>query len=279
MSNLKGIDVSSYQGNIDFSKVKASGVEIVYIKATQGTGYINPYLSSQYAGAKSNELKIGFYHFLTHDDPAAQAQHFFNIISGMEADCRYVIDVEDQSKWNISDASRITRAFADCLISQGKEPAIYTGDYFYRDTLDNSVKDIPLWVANYGSRVIATNYVGHQYSSSGSVSGVAGNVDMNNFSEGILLNIDNKEEYEVEIIVVYGDKKDRNAAEIIADHYNCSTIFAQRPYNYSKIKRVICVGATPLGRFNNWTSYKTDLIQGADEEDTVIQSLKFVGRL
>jgi len=275
---MKGIDISSHQGNVDFAKARAAGIEAVIIKVTQGNNYINPYFKNQYANAKANGLKVGFYHFMDKDGAVEEAKHFLNTVSGYDVDFKYVLDIEDQQKWTRAEASTTARAFLDYLISQGKEVAIYTGDYFYRDTLDNSVKDVPLWVANYNPKPMAINYVGWQYSETGSVPGVSTPADMDVFYEGLLLS-SKKEELEVETIVVYGDKKDRNAAEIIADHYNCSTIFAQRPYDYSKIKRVICVGATPSGRFNNWTSYKTDLIQGVDEEDTVIQALKLVGRV
>ena len=60
MANYKGIDVSKWQGDIDFTKVKKSGIEIVYIKATEGNYYLDPYLKQNYNGATTNGLKIGF---------------------------------------------------------------------------------------------------------------------------------------------------------------------------------------------------------------------------
>lgn len=64
-ANIQGIDVSNWQGYIDYSAVKSSGIEIVYIKASQGTGYKDPYFEINYQNAKDNGLKVGFYHFLT----------------------------------------------------------------------------------------------------------------------------------------------------------------------------------------------------------------------
>ena len=58
----QGIDVSSWQGNIDFSAVKNSGIEFVYIKSSEGTRYIDPYFEQNYQNAKANGLKVGFYH-------------------------------------------------------------------------------------------------------------------------------------------------------------------------------------------------------------------------
>lgn len=66
---MKGIDIASYQQNVDFQKVKNSGIEIVYIKATEGITYTNPLLELQYSGAMAAGLKIGFYHYLRANDP------------------------------------------------------------------------------------------------------------------------------------------------------------------------------------------------------------------
>lgn len=63
--SIRGIDVSNWQGYIDYSEVKNSGVEIVYIKASQGDSIVDPYFQTNYNNAKANGLKIGLYHFLT----------------------------------------------------------------------------------------------------------------------------------------------------------------------------------------------------------------------
>lgn len=60
---MQGIDISDNNGNIDFAKVKVSGIECVYIKATEGTTYQNQYLDEYYKKAIDQGLKIGFYHF------------------------------------------------------------------------------------------------------------------------------------------------------------------------------------------------------------------------
>ena len=57
----QGIDVSSWQGNIDFASVKNSGIEIVYIKSSEGSNYIDPYFERNYQNAKANGLKVGFW--------------------------------------------------------------------------------------------------------------------------------------------------------------------------------------------------------------------------
>lgn len=61
----QGVDVSDWQGYIDYSQVRASGIEVVYIKASQGSNIKDPYFDINYENAKANGLKVGFYHFLT----------------------------------------------------------------------------------------------------------------------------------------------------------------------------------------------------------------------
>ncbi|MBU3188265.1 peptidoglycan-binding protein [Clostridium bowmanii] len=185
---MRGIDIASYQQNIDFEKVKKSGIEIVYIKATQGITYKNPLLESQYSGAMAAGLKIGFYHYLKANDPTLEAKHFLSVIAGLLSDCKLVIDVEEALGQTIAKTSSNVRIFANYLIANGKEPCIYTGDYFYSNNLDNSVKDIPLWVAHYGvSKPDAANYIGFQYSESGKGDGINGLVDLDEFSSGIFI--------------------------------------------------------------------------------------------
>lgn len=61
----QGIDVSDWQGYIDYSKVKESGIDVVYIKASQGSNIKDAYFDLNYENAKANGLKVGFYHYLT----------------------------------------------------------------------------------------------------------------------------------------------------------------------------------------------------------------------
>lgn len=61
----QGVDVSDWQGYIDYRQVRESGIEVVYIKSSQGRNIKDPYFDINYENAKANGLKVGFYHFLT----------------------------------------------------------------------------------------------------------------------------------------------------------------------------------------------------------------------
>lgn len=79
-------------------KLQMTGIQIVYIKATEGSNIIDPYFRINYENAKFAGLKIGFYHFLTAtttEEAEAQAIFFTSNISGLEADCRLAMDFEN----------------------------------------------------------------------------------------------------------------------------------------------------------------------------------------
>lgn len=191
---MKGIDIYSGQGSIDFSKVKASGVEIVYIKATEGVTYTDSTVRKYYNGAKNVGLKVGFYHFLRANDPIREAQNFLSALSGLSYDCKLAIDVEAALGQTTNQISSNVKQFSDYLKSQGLESCIYTYTSFYKNNLNSTVKDIPLWIAEYGviRPNISTVYVGFQYSENGSVNGVNGSVDLNEFNDGIFMNSSNR---------------------------------------------------------------------------------------
>ncbi len=184
---MKGIDIASMQGVVDFAKVKASGVEIVYIKSTEGLTYDNPFMRSQYNGAKSAGLKVSFYHYLRANDAVSEAEHMLKATQGLQVDCKYIIDVEEVYGQTNAQINSNVRRFADHLISKGLEVGIYTGDNFYATVLDSTVKNMPLWVAHYGiNKPDASSYVGFQSTDKGKVNGVNGLVDIDDFSTGIL---------------------------------------------------------------------------------------------
>ena len=92
---MKGIDVSNHNGKINWSKVKSDGVELVYIKATEGTTYQDLWLENHYQGARSVGLFTGFYHFLVGtSQPESQAHNFYNQIKDKKNDLIPCLDIE-----------------------------------------------------------------------------------------------------------------------------------------------------------------------------------------
>jgi GH25 family lysozyme M1 (1,4-beta-N-acetylmuramidase) len=137
---IKGIDISKWQVNIDFTKVKESGIEVVIIKATEGKTYQDPNFKIYYDAAKSCGLKVGAYHFLRGNAPQDEVNNILSVISGLDFECKLVIDAEIDLG-GIEATSKQVRAVADILKSKGYEVALYTGEYFYNHHLNDTVKD------------------------------------------------------------------------------------------------------------------------------------------
>ena len=191
----QGIDVSSWQGNIDFSAVKNSGIEFVYIKSSEGTRYIDPYFEQNYQNAKANGLKVGFYHYVTArntDEARAQANFFARVISNKSPDCRLAMDFESFGNLSVNEINEISRVFLETLESVTKsEVVIYSNAYDARAIFGSELTKYPLWVANYDVNSPQPNgkwetWVGWQYTSTGRVAGISGYVDRNQFTDGIL---------------------------------------------------------------------------------------------
>ena len=193
-----GIDVSEWQGTIDFKEVARSGIEVVYIRASEGTGYVDPYARENYEKAKENGLKTGFYHFLTAtntEEARKEARFFVSNIKGSQPDCKLAMDFEvfgDLSKSEIND---ISREFLETVQElSGKECIIYSDAYNAREIFDEELaRKYAIWVADYFVEEPADNgkwetWVGFQYTDRGRINGIDGNVDRDYFTNGVLLN-------------------------------------------------------------------------------------------
>ncbi|HBJ1648888.1 TPA: glycoside hydrolase [Clostridium botulinum] len=189
---MKGIDISNHNGDIDFNKVKGDNIEVVYIKATEGTTYQDPYLNEHYNGAKKAGLKTGFYHFLVgSSSPETQAENFYNNIKDRENDLKPCLDIE-VSNFNVMDYSlRFIKKF-ECLCEL--ELCIYTSPYFANENLDSRIGKYQCWIAHYGiekpmqTNVWRNNYAGHQFTETGRINGINTNVDINTFTADIFTN-------------------------------------------------------------------------------------------
>lgn len=193
-----GIDVSEWQGNIDFGEVARAGIEVVYIRASEGRGYVDPYFRENYEKAKANGLRTGFYHFLTATNEAEakeEAEFFVSNIKGLEPDCRLAMDFEVFDGLDVSTINEISRVFLEAVEKlSGKECVIYSDAYNARTVFSKELaEDYPIWVADYFVEEPESNdkwkfWVGFQYSDRGIINGIDGNVDRDYFTNGVFLN-------------------------------------------------------------------------------------------
>ena len=195
----RGIDVSQWQGYIDYEKVREAGIEVVYIKSSQGVDFKDPYFETNYENAKRNGLKIGFYHFLTAtntSDAQEEARFFSSIIAGKEVDCKLAMDFEVFNGISRQEINRVSRAFLEKVEElTGKDMVIYSDLSNAQDTFDRNLADrYPLWLAFYGDyeqlRNVNTswdNWIGVQYTDQGRINGISGFVDRDNYTKEIFL--------------------------------------------------------------------------------------------
>lgn len=186
MAAIKGIDVSQYQGNIDFAKVKAAGVKFVIIRAGFGkyTSQKDPYFEQNYKSAKAAGLDVGVYWYsyaTSTTDAVAEAKACMTVISGKKFEYPIFFDLEERTQFNKG------KTFCDSLVKafcgELEKCGYFAGLYISRSPLQSYIssdiaKRYTLWIAEYASKL---NYSGAyamwQYSSTGKVNGVSGNVD------------------------------------------------------------------------------------------------------
>lgn len=192
----RGIDISEFQGEIDFEEVRRSGIEAVYIRVGAGE-YTDEYFAENYERAKAAGLKIGFYHYVTArsvDEGRRQARFFASLAAGREPDMRLAMDFEYFGSLSVSQINAISEAYLYELTAlTRREAVIYSDLSNARNIFSRALAEkYPLWAAQYGADEPSANgkwreWVGFQYTDEGRVGGIYGNVDRNIFTEGIFL--------------------------------------------------------------------------------------------
>ena len=184
-TKIKGIDVSYYQGTIDFQKLKNAGIKFVIIKAGYGKygKQKDECFEENYKNAKAAGLDVGAYWFSyakTANEALQEAKVCLAAIKGKKFEYPIYFDVEGDSLVSKSVVSAMCKTFCNALEDAGYFAGIYISRSPAQTILDDTCKTrYALWLAEYSSKC---NYSGSygmwQYSDKGSVSGINGNVDM-----------------------------------------------------------------------------------------------------
>lgn len=192
----RGIDVSMWQGDIDFEEVAESGVDTVYIRSGLGCDYTDPYFEQNYERARAAGLNVGFYHYVTArtvSQAEYQAHFFVNTIQGKEFQCRLAMDFEDLTTLSAAEANEIGLAFIRTVEDlSGKGTVVYIDAYNAGAVFGGGLTAYPLWIAEYGvsepsSAVNWDSWAGWQYSDMGNVAGISGPVDLDLYTDAMFL--------------------------------------------------------------------------------------------
>jgi GH25 family lysozyme M1 (1,4-beta-N-acetylmuramidase) len=200
-TRLEGIDVSHWQGTIDWAKVRAAGKRFAYIKASEHTSFVDDKYQTNRSRAKSAGLKVGAYHFARPNigttDAYAEADHFIETADWTTGELRPVLDLEDTGGLSSSALQTWVKAFLQRVYDRtGVRGVIYVSPAFWSSKMGNSTwfakngYDV-LWIAHWTTAsspsVPAENWGGKswtfwQYTSDGSVPGISGRVDLDRYN-------------------------------------------------------------------------------------------------
>lgn len=188
---LRGIDVSHHNGKIDWARVKRSGVDFAFIKATEGSDWEDIRFPNNWTEAKKEGLYRGAYHFFsTTSSGEAQALNFIQRVPAEKGALPPVIDIEfarSKSKMSDEEFHRELEVMRKALESRyGVEPIIYTTREFYESYLEGR-KIENLWAREIRSRPTGwcSDWTFWQYSNRGRVPGIKGRVDLNVYRRSI----------------------------------------------------------------------------------------------
>lgn len=190
---LWGMDVSHNNGKIDWNKAVATGIQFAYLKASQGTTFTDPNFGINVQNARNAGMQdIGAYHYADplNNKASDEAVHFFNVMQQYMpdyGDIMPVLDLESPTDANATTGDYLTswtnEFMNELAYLTGRVGMLYTGEWFIDQFNITGLNSFPIWVAYYGPKPPPDDggwdhWTAWQYSESGSVNGVGGNVDM-----------------------------------------------------------------------------------------------------
>ena len=184
---LSGIDVSQYQGKVDWGAVKDAGIGFVYLKATEGEHTKDRRFKNNAAALDELGIPYGAYHFFEPREKGdKQAKHFLDNVS-VSNQLPPVIDIETQAGVHTGQIKVGLKLWLSAVeTNTGCKPIIYTYKSYWEKHLGDDFNDYALWLADYADHPTlpqgVENWVFWQHSEKGTVNGIRGNVDMDYFS-------------------------------------------------------------------------------------------------
>lgn len=188
-----GVDLSVWQGDVDFEALRGAGIQVVYLRAGYGSDYRDSTFERNYQAAKEAGLKVGAYYFVTARSVSQaqyQARAFLSLVAGKDLDCRLAMDFEDLTALSSAQVNQISLAFLEELERHGEPTLVYSDAYNASRVFSGAVTERPLWVAEYGVEEPSdglnwSSWAGWQYTDRGSLPGISGRVDRDQFTPDV----------------------------------------------------------------------------------------------
>lgn len=187
-TKVVGIDVSEYQGEIDWQILDAIEnkypIQFVFIRATVGKDRVDKTFQENWLGAKKNKFLRGAYHYYRpNENSLEQAALFIKTVRLHKGDLPPVLDIERLAETQSMARLKVgLRRWLEAVETHYKvKPIIYTGEKYYDDFLKEEFSDYLFWIANYNfyRERIEEDWLFWQFTEKGTVPGIRGNVDVN----------------------------------------------------------------------------------------------------
>jgi lysozyme len=186
---VQGVDLSKWQGVVNFQQIKSADKYYVFIKVTQGMSGVDQDYKTNIENARAAGLLVGSYHFyVTQDKAEAQFSNLSRHLSLQPGDLPPVVDIEVLSQSSQPDIKAELRQFLVMIEQHYRvRPIIYSGENFANQYL-TGFENYPLWLAEYRQNETPQlplnwkRWTFWQYSQNGRVAGINGSVDLNQFN-------------------------------------------------------------------------------------------------
>lgn len=191
---IYGIDVSHYNGNIDWDEVETifgeHEIHFAFIRATAGKNKVDNKFKRNWGAKKHQRIKIGAYHYYRPDENSIQqADNFIKTVKLKAGNLPPVLDIERKPKnQSMSSLKTGLKKWLDNVESHyGVKPIIYSGSSYFTTFLKKEFAEYPLWIANYNrtKKPVNDDWLFWQYSSRGKVKGANDRLDINVFNGNI----------------------------------------------------------------------------------------------
>lgn len=190
---IRGVDVSHYQGTIDWGILGKEDISFAYIKATEGSSHVDPQFAKNWQEAGESGLRTGAYHFFSFDSPGqGQLEHFTATVGDEPGRLPPVVDFEfyGDKKVNPPEAEPVAEQLGILLegleAHYGVQPVIYATEEAWEMYIHGRFDQYPLWIRNVKTRpdIGTTRWTFWQYSNRGRLKGYSGEekyIDLNVF--------------------------------------------------------------------------------------------------
>ena len=191
-----GIDVSQYQGKIDWSDLKKVGgdfvVDFVIIRSTAGKDKVDEKFSFNWKNTKGKYIRGAYHYYRPNENSLLQAENFIKTVKLSKGDLPPILDIEKLPKTQSLDSLKIgLRRWLTKVEKHYKvKPIIYSGESYYSDFLKEEFSEYPFWIANYNfwRKEMDNDWFLWQFTEKAQVNGIDGLVDVNVFN-GIKLEL------------------------------------------------------------------------------------------